>query len=360
MKQGKKPGKAAIVLIVVLAVLLALLAAGWIVYSRTVSKLNYQQRDAVSAVSSETPPPLVDETASEEQRRQAEEINSQLAENLRDPGNADESGAQVTNILLIGVDNDNLPGLDELGNADGLVILSINKTTRQVVMTSLMRDIYVSVPNQFNTKLTLSYHYGGVPMLIDTIEANFGVPIDNYALVNYIDVVNIVDAFGGVEIDLREDEIYAMEGKIANVNVLMGLDPSANAISQSQAGRITLNGVQTAAYLRVRMAGHGDYERTERARRVLGQLVEKARGMNAAELSEMADVVLPCITTDLTEGQILSLLVNAPQYMKYEMVSSRIPIEGSSYGADMNGYYLIVDYEVNREYLYNSIYNGVH
>ena len=282
--------------------------------------------------------------------------------NVAGDGNTDYVAptSGVYNVLLIGVDNDNLPGLDELGNADGLVILSINKTTRQVVMTSLMRDIYVSIPDQFNTKLTMSYHYGGVPMLIDTIEANFGVPIDNYALVNYIDVVNIVDAFGGVEIDLREDEIYAMEGKIANVNVLMGLDPSANAISQSQAGPITLNGVQTAAYLRVRMAGHGDYERTERARRVLGQLVEKARGMSVSELNDMADVVLPCITTDLTEGQILSLLVNAPQYMKYEMVSSRIPIEGSSYGADMNGYYLIVDYEVNREYLYNSIYNGVH
>ena len=355
----KSKKKLAIVMFSILAVLLLLLAVGWIVYSHTVSKLHYEERTTIAETGTGTPPPLVDESASEEEKKEAERIEKMLLDNIESPRKADNSDADVTNILLIGVDNNSPDSMQRQGNADGLVILSINRTTRQVVLTSLMRDIYVAVPKQFNTKLTLSYHYGGIPMLINTIEANFGVTIDNYALVNYIDVVNIVDAFGGVEVDLREDEIFAMESKIKNVNELMGLESSANAIDQSQAGVMTLNGVQTAAYLRIRMAGHGDYERTERARRVITKLVKKVRGMNFAELSEVADVVLPCITTDLTQGEIFTLLVNLPKYMKYDLVSSRIPVEGSSYSVNMNGYFLIIDYDVNREYLFNSIYNGI-
>ena len=74
MKQSKKPGRLTLALLILLALVLVLLLAGWFTYRHYIAKLNYQERDAVSAVSSETPPPLVDETASEEQRRQAEEI----------------------------------------------------------------------------------------------------------------------------------------------------------------------------------------------------------------------------------------------------------------------------------------------
>lgn len=264
----------------------------------------------------------------------------------------------VMNIMLIGVDNDYLGGINDLGNADGLVLLSVNSNTRQLVMTSFMRDLYVSVPGFPNTKLTISYHWGGTSTLLDTLESNFGLVIDNYVLVNYISVVDIVDALGGLDLELSAEEIYYMQDKINNVCYLVGRDAAENALRESQAGLVHLNGVQTAAYLRVRNAGNNDFERTERARRVLSLILEKARGLSILEMNDFAETLLPCVTTDLTEGAILELLLKMPKILKYELVSSRIPIDDSYYFANYYGSVVVPDYEVNRDYLYRLIYEG--
>ena len=266
----------------------------------------------------------------------------------------------MTNILLIGVDNDNLSGLDDRGNADGLMILSINKNTKQVVLSSLMRDILASVPGEgYKTKLTLAYHYAGTQALIDTIETNFGVPIDNYIMVNYLSVIDIVDAVGGLELELTQDELYWMQPKIQNLNTLLGQDENANLIDPSQEGTLLLNGIQTAAFMRIRYAGDGDFDRTERARTVLMALADKARDLKMTEMLSLADRMLPQITTDLSQTRILSLLMSLPKYLGYDMVSNRIPAGDSwYYDNNSNGSFVVIDYSVNREFLYRSIYEG--
>lgn len=272
----------------------------------------------------------------------------------------DYKSADVMNLLLIGVDNDYYDGMTDRGNADGLMILSVNKSTKQIVLSSLMRDVKVSVPGAgYKTKLTLVYHYEGLETLIDTIEQNFGVPIDNYIMVNYLSVVDMVDAMGGIELEVTSDELYWMEPKIKNLNLLLGQDGEANLIDPAQAGTLTLNGIQTAAYLRIRYAGNGDFDRTERARTVLMALADKARGMKMKEMLGLADRVLPQITTDLSQTRTLSLLMSLPKYLGYDMVSNRIPIDDSWYFENnSNGSFVIIDYPVNREFLYRSIYKG--
>lgn len=274
-------------------------------------------------------------------------------------GSLADGATGVKNILLIGVDNDYAPWMDELGNADGLMIASINPKTRQVVLTSLMRDIRVQVPDSYKTKLTLSYRYGGTQQLIDTIEYNFGVPIDNYVLVNYISVVNIVDAVGGLTMDVTADELYWMDDKIRSVCDLVGASYEDNMLSTDQAGELELNGIQTAAFLRIRYAGNNDFERTERARRVVLGLKDKAAAMSLTELDSFANTVLPYITTDLTQTDIISLLLRFPAMIKYDMISDRIPIEGSYWFTnDDNGSFVDIDYDANKEHLQSSIYGG--
>ena len=274
-------------------------------------------------------------------------------------GSLADDATGVKNILLIGVDNDYAPGMDELGNADGLMIASINPKTRQVVLTSLMRDIRVQIPDSYKTKLTLSYHYGGTQQLIDTIEYNFGVPIDNYVLVNYISVVNIVDAVGGLTMDVTADELYWMDDKIRSVCELVGASYEDNMLSTDQAGELELNGIQTAAYLRIRYAGNNDFDRTERARRVVLGLKDKAAAMSLTELDSLANTVLPYITTDLTQTDIISLLLRFPALIKYDMLSDRIPVEGSYWLTnDENGAFVDIDYDANKEHLQSSIYGG--
>lgn len=326
-------------------VLAVLIGAGYLCFSYFYSRLNFQlsKEDMISTLK--------------------ENISSgdvEAGEELPIDEGWDYKSADVMNLLLIGVDNDYYDSMNDRGNADGLMILSVNKSTKQIVLSSLMRDVKVSVPGAgYKTKLTLVYHYEGLETLIDTIEQNFGVPIDNYIMVNYLSVVDMVDAMGGIELEVTSDELYWMEPKIKNLNLLLGQDGEANLIDPAQAGTLTLNGIQTAAYLRIRYAGNGDFDRTERARTVLMALADKARGMKMTEMLGLADRVLPQITTDLSQTRTLSLLMSLPKYLGYDMVSNRIPIDDSWYFENnSNGSFVIIDYPVNREFLYRSIYKG--
>lgn len=263
----------------------------------------------------------------------------------------------VVNILLVGVDNDNADGLNDQGNADGLMILSICPDKKQIALTSLMRDIRVQVPDSYKTKLTLTYHFGGMDELIRTIEYNFGIQIDAYVMVNYLSVIDIVDAVGGIDVVLSPDEAYWMAPKIENLCELTGTSYDDNRLAVSE-GPVTLNGIQTAAYLRIRYAGNGDFDRTGRARDVVMALKDKASQMNLSQIDRLAGVVLPCINTDLSQAEMLKLITLAPAMLKYNFVSERIPVEGSFWLTnDENGSFVDIDFETNRLFLQNLLFN---
>lgn len=314
------------VILLVLAVILLVFIAGCAAFFYYTSKLNIEVFDS----------------------EEGEGIFTILKDDGKDDG--------VTNILLIGADNDVGSGMDAPGNADGLVIVSINNAKKQITLTSLMRDIRVIKPNGHATKLTIAYHDGGPELLIECIENNLEIDIDNYVVLTYHDIVEIVDAAGGVDMELYEDEIYHMQEKIEAVSKTVGVYWGEHMIPLDQPGVHKLNGVQTAAFMRVRMAGNGDYERTERARRVLLGLKDNVSDMNLIQLGEFANVVLPCITTDIEQDDIAKHIVKLGRYMNYDFVSNRIPVDDSfSYSNDMNGY-TIIKYDINRDHFYDVVY----
>ena len=355
--------------LVILLILAVLAGSAYFVFHHYVSMLNRVPlggdaeavlSDATAQGSGELEDDLPDDADAPEAERPAEAVPEDAAQPVTEI--LEESGlitAGVRNILLIGVDNDYLPGMKQLGNADGLIIASINENSKKIVLSSIMRDTYVrSALRNAGTKITLIYHEEGTNGLVRAVEKNFQVPIDNYVLVNYINVVDIIDALGGMELELTKDEIIYMAEKIQSVNLLVGQKAGANKISVKEAGKpLLLNGVQVAAYLRVRLAGDGDAERTERARRVLNGCFEKMKGLSLSEYNKMAQTILPCITTDLDEGDILSILMNGRSYLRYSRESLRIPIDESfTSTGKKNGSMLMIDYEMNREYLHTAIY----
>lgn len=270
--------------------------------------------------------------------------------------NKDTQEKDVINILLVGVDNDYLPGMQDRGNADGLMLLSINRKTKRIVLTSIMRDISIRVPDEYSTKATLVYHDFGLETLIETLEYNFEVSIDNYVLVNYFDVIAVVDALGGLELEITAAEIDGMRKKIENLNSLTGDPAGTDVLTVEDAGIRVLNGKQVAALLRIRNTGNNDFGRTERARNIVLAMKDKVLDMGLLELNTFADVVMNNITTDLTTTNILGLLARAPAYMKYDFISSRIPVEGSYTG---DGSFIYIDYEVNRQALHENIYDAI-
>lgn len=271
---------------------------------------------------------------------------------------ADKDADGVTNILVIGADNDVGSGMDAPGNGDGLVIVSVNNAKKQITLTSLMRDTRVIKPsNGYATKLTLAYHDGGPELLIECIESNMGIDIDNYVRVNYHDVVKIIDAAGGVKVELVEEEIEYMNDKIEAVAKTVGADWMGNKIPLDHTGTYKLNGVQAAGYMRVRvLEGDGDLGRTSRIRTILMGMKDNLRKMNLVQLGNFANVVLPCITTDMGQDDIAGHLVKLSKYLKYDFVSNRIPADDTFYYSTDGHAYTMVDFEINREYFLNIVY----
>ena len=268
----------------------------------------------------------------------------------------------VTNILLLGIDNDNNEGFEVRGNADGIMLVSINTDTREIILTSFMRDTKVSVDAYRRDKLTHVYHDGGIELFKEVFENNFGIHIDNYALFNYLDIIDIVDTLGGIDVEIAEEEFPEAEAKIRSVAELKGLDYVDYLINWYGPGIIHLNGVQVAGYMRIRpLYGNYDAGRTERARIVASRLMDKLYKKSLPEKINFASMLLSKIGTDMSSGDILKIALNAGKLRFYDRISDRIPIDGSYTSQnDGNGYYAIPDLEVNKEHLQQSIYHGVH
>ena len=263
----------------------------------------------------------------------------------------------VYNILLIGDDSRNQ---DETSRSDTMILISINEQTEQIIMTSLMRDSWVYIPGYGAERLNESHHMGGASLLIDTIETNFHIRIDNYMKIDFYAFMDVVDALGGVEMTITEAEVENMNRYIPQLNKLVGNPKTQDMMTEE--GTYTLNGIQTLAYVRCRYVEGYEFARTERQRKVLNVLFERFKECSVSELLEVVDVVLLNVTTDIDENKMLELITEAAlEYKDYEMVSNRVPYEGTYQGwiHDLKGdtkEVLNVDMELNSLYLIRDIY----
>ena len=110
----------------------------------------------------------------------------------------------VINILLIG--NDSREDGED-GRSDAMILVSVSSKTGKILFTSLLRDIYVSIPGHDDNRLNAAYSIGGPELLMQTVEENFDIPVNRYVLVNFDAFAGVVDAVGGVDLDLTNDEV---------------------------------------------------------------------------------------------------------------------------------------------------------
>lgn len=232
------------------------------------------------------------------------------------------SRSYVTNVLLIGSDSRG----GERGRSDTMMLVSINKRTNEITLTSFMRDCYVEIPEYGWDKLNASYSYGGADLVMDTIESNFGIKIDNYAAVDFVSFANIVDAVGGIEIDVSGAEIREINTILqAEVNELMGDNARDDLLDVDDDGKIKLNGKQALSYARIRYVGNADFERTERQREVIEMIFNKLKKTGPSVISQVSDNVLPNVTTNMTTGQLYLLSLRVPFLFGYDIQKLQIP-----------------------------------
>jgi len=274
----------------------------------------------------------------------------------------DFSDPDITNIMVVGTDS-RKRGLWRT-RSDAMILVTINKKTNKVFFTSFMRDTLVFIKKggnhkeAGNDKLNAAYAYGGAKMLFETYEENFGIKFDKYVHLDFYSFVTIVDSIGGIDMYLKANEIkymndvYLLElNKPAQYNRPYGTD-----YLPRRTGTYHLNGKQALAYTRVRYVG-GDYARTERQRKVIEEIMKKVKSMSASKLSKFAERALKCVSTNLSQTDVMSLLMDAPECLKYENVSLRIPIADTYHSEMIKGtYYLVIDLKKNSDYWYSLVY----
>ncbi len=260
-----------------------------------------------------------------------------------------EDGENVVNILLIG--QDRRPG-ESRSRSDTMILCTLNKVTKTVTMTSFMRDTYVQIPGYKDNRINTSYALGGMELLDQCLEKNFGVVVDGNVEVDFNGFIKVIDMLGGVEMELS-----GSEAQYLNRRGNWDFDNSTAGTWSLREGSNLLTGEQAMAYARIRDVGNGDFGRTERQRKLLSALVEKAKKMSFVEFDALLTTALPLVTTDMTNAQIIDLALDVfPKLSQLKIVTQRIPAEGAYKMTMISGMsVLLPDIDANKELLRESM-----
>lgn len=230
----------------------------------------------------------------------------------------------VFNILLVGQDT-RVSG--QRARSDSMIILTIDTNNNRLAMTSIMRDLYVQIPDYngtsySNNKINAAYAFGGFELLDATIETNFGVQIDYNVEVDFEGFKDIIDAIGGIEIELSQAEVDYLSN-----------NSNTGSISGLQVGMNLLDGEAALAYARTRYVNtstsHDDFGRTERQRIVIQTVFQKVKDQPWTDLLSLYNTLAGCLTTDMTNDQILSMALTVYQMGADSIDEYRVPEDGA-------------------------------
>lgn len=290
--------------------------------------------------------------ASEDEYNASESNNPDIQGDELDPSDIDwgdpatqiGGGKDVINILLVGQDRREGEGRCR---SDSMILCTINKSAKTLTMTSFMRDMYVQIPGYSDNRINASYAFGGMELLDQCLNVNFGIVVDGNIEVDFSGFQEAIDIVGGVDIELT-----AAEAQYLNRRGNWDLENNAGQWNLTE-GLNHLNGSQALAYSRIRYVGNGDYGRTNRQRTVLTKLLEKAKGLSLSEADKLLKKILPLLATDLTEKQIVRLVMEMlPVLSDLSINTQQIPADGAHYGAYVREMaVLIPDLEKNRAIL---------
>ena len=263
-----------------------------------------------------------------------------LEENLYISSDELYSDAEQINILLVGID---AREGDTDSRSDTMMLVTLDNKNGQIKLTSFLRDSYVEIAGRDRwSKLNSAYFRGGIQMLVDTLELNFGVEIPYYALVDFEIFTTIVDELGGINVDVSEKESYYTyhSGKVGvPVRIEAGED-------------VLLNGEQALWYSRIRYLD-SDFMRTKRQRKVISAIVDKALTKEIPELLDLAEAVIPLVKTNLDSDKILEIGIDAvmDKAWSYPIVQHQIPAEKTWSSKTISGVgsSLVMDMEENRQ-----------
>ncbi len=341
MQKKKKSGKAGKIILALLCILLALvlvgMLAGMMLWERLLSGIQRVEGtvetlppDVIASIENETDP--IDENYTGDEIDPTEITWSTV------PAETIGKEDHLINILLIG--QDRRPGQGRQ-RSDSMILCTINKEKKTLMMTSFQRDTYVQIPGYQDNKMNAAYAFGGMPLLNKTLAVNFGVHVDGNVEVDFSGFKEIIDIMGGVRINLTKAEANWIN-RYGKYSV--------------HAGENLLNGEEALNYARIRKLDN-DFGRTNRQRKVLTQLLNQSRELDLAQFTVLLNKIMSIITTDMTNAQITGYALELfPLLKDLTITTQHIPAEGTyRNGWVRKMFVLLADMDKNRQILEETL-----
>lgn len=216
-----------------------------------------------------------------------------------------------TNVALFGLDsreND----LGKGNRSDTIMIASLNNDTKEVKLVSIYRDTLLELDDGSYNKANAAYAFGGPEGAISLINRNLDMNIEKYVTVNFNALVDVIDAVGGLDLELTHDEVVHMNNYCVETSKVTG--KSYEKIEPEVEGTYHLNGVQAVSYSRIRYTAGGDFKRAERQRLVLQKIADKVQNMSVGTVNKIIDSVFPQISTNFTLAEMIGYAKNLTKY----------------------------------------------
>ena len=231
------------------------------------------------------------------------------------------------NILLLGVDRRDQSWN---GNSDVVMLVTVNMEKQKIYMTSFLRDLYVNISGIGVRKLNAASANGGPELAVQTLEENYQVQIDNYAMVDFNAMIDVIDALGGIDLEIDEAERVTANDYITCMCQDNEEDPKPHYIKE--AGFVHLSGYQAVGYARNRYTGKGsDFRRTQRQRNVMTAILKKVQSGSYDSLTDVVKSIMPYITHDITQMEMIGILMKLNTWIGYDTVEQHIPYDNEYY-----------------------------
>ncbi len=220
-----------------------------------------------------------------------------------------------TTYALFGLDHRTKNEKLNTENSDTIIIASINNDTKSIKLVSVYRDTLLNTKDDTYAKANAAYAVGGPTQAVSMLNTNLDLNITDYVAIDFDALVTVVDCLGGLDIPLSYAEMVHMNNYCVETSEETGKsytpielpDPKPDDI-EATLGTYHLNGVQATSYCRIRYTASLDMGRTERQRRVIQMIVDKAKKAGLSTIFDIMDQVFPMVTTSVSKTEILKLL----------------------------------------------------
>ncbi len=262
---------------------------------------------------------------------------------------------KIVNIALFGIDTTDA---SMTGRSDSIIIATLDNNKGEIRLSAVQRDTYVTIEGYGKDKINHAYAFGGAPLAVKTLNQTFGLDITDYAVINFSNLEKVIDALGGIEMDVTETYRKQANKHIQELAYQRGL----KAQPIPSAGKQNLSGMQVLGMSRARYNVGGTGVRSEMHEIILQACYAKLKTKNVLEYPAIAKTLLSLVQTTLGSGEVVSVASSAV-LNGYEIRQAVFPLEvdqkNGGGGQMINGvWYLTYNEESGNQHLRDFVYNG--